>query len=210
MNSENNSNSELFSRFKKRFNRKKTMLSVMSIVYTLILIPLLKILKGLDYSIVWQIVSTAVSISLTVQTILRSRSMKKQLEGLSEYNEEKICAELENAKPYGKIFYLTSEYLFSPEGAVLPYYEIEKMQTITYTSSPVATNIIIGTRSCGKVYVTVGFGYMRQNFYDELSRRCPQAEFTFRVNYQKADIDEYLETVKKESLFVIRKHKSNG
>ena len=47
----------LFGQYKKRFKSKQRMWNVLSIVYTLILIPLLRFLDGRDYSVVWRIIS---------------------------------------------------------------------------------------------------------------------------------------------------------
>lgn len=130
--------------------------------------------------------------------------MKKQLEGLSENAADKIAAELESCTNF-RSFYFTLEYLFSAEGLILPYYEIDEVKTNTYVGSPTATNIVFRTKSYGKCTVTVGLGYMNENFYDMLMKKCPSADILFRVNYQKADITEYFTTVKAESIVVIRK-----
>ena len=130
--------------------------------------------------------------------------MKKQLEGLSENAADKIAAELESSKSF-RSFYFTSEYLFSVEGLILPYYEIDEVKTNTYVGSPSATNIVFKTKSYGKCIVTVGLGYMNESFYNMLSAKCPNAELLFRVNYQKADMEEYFNTLRAESIIVIRK-----
>lgn len=130
--------------------------------------------------------------------------MKRQLGGLSENAADKIAAELESCTNF-RSFYFTSEYLFSAEGLILPYYEIDEVKTNTYVGSPTATNIVLRTKSYGKCIVTVGLGYMNENFYDMLMKKCPSADILFRANYQKADITEYFTTVKAESIVVIRK-----
>lgn len=130
--------------------------------------------------------------------------MKRQLGGLSENAAERISAELESCANF-RSFYFTSEYLFSAEGLILPYYEIDEVKTNTYVGSPTATNIIFKTKSYGKCVVRVGLGYMNEKFYNMLMQKCPSADILFRVNYQKADMTEYFATVKAESIVVIRK-----
>lgn len=180
------------------------MWEALSITYTLVLVPLLRLLDGTDYSAVWQIISIAVSAALIAQNLKRSRSMKRQVEALSENTAERISAELESCEQF-RIFAFTSEYLFSKEGIILPYYEIEEVITNTYVSSPTATNIVFKTKSYGKCTVGVGLGYMNEDFYNILMQNCPSAEILFRVNYQKADMEEYFNTVRAESIIVIRK-----
>lgn len=200
---ENADKNSLFLRYKKRFRFKQRLWNILSITYTVILIPLLKLLDGTDYSTLWRIVSIATSIALIGLNIKQSRSMKKQLEGLSENAADKISAELESCKNF-RSFYFTSEYLFSVEGLILPYYEIDEVKTNTYVGSPTATNIVFKTKSYGKCTVTVGLGFMNEDFYNSLMQKCPSAEFLFRVNYQKADMNEYFKTVRAESITIIR------
>lgn len=185
---------------------------MLSISYTLVLVPLIRLLDGTDYSTVWKIISIAVSAALIGQNIWRSRSMKRQLEALSENTAEKISAELESCAQF-RIFAFTSEYLFSKEGIILPYYEIDEVTTKSYGGAPVATNIVFKTKSFGKCVVTVGYGYMNEDFYNMLSLKCPSSDILFRINYQKADMEEYFNTVRAESINVIRKNeeeKING
>ena len=200
---ESTDKNSLFLRYKKRFKFKQRLWNILSITYTVILIPLLKLLDGTDYSTLWRIVSIATSIALIGLNIKQSRSMKKQLDGLSENAADKIDAELESCKKF-KSFYFTSEYLFSVEGLILPYYEIDEVKTNTYVGSPTATNIVFKTKSYGKCTVAVGLGFMNEDFYNILMQKCPSAELLFRVNYQKADINEYFKTVRAESITVIR------
>ena len=178
--------------------------NTLSITYTVILIPLLKLLDGTDYSTLWRIISIVTSIVLIGLNIKQSRSMKKQREGLSENAADKIAAELESCTNF-RSFYFTSEYLFSAEGLILSYYEKKKKKTNTYVGSPTGTNIIFKTKSYGKCIVRVGLGYMNEKFYNMLMQKCPSADILFRVNYQKADMTEYFATVKAESIVVIRK-----
>lgn len=201
---ENADKSSLFLRYKKRFRYKQRWWNILSITYTVILIPLLKLLDGTDYSTLWKIISIVTSIVLIGLNIKQSRSMKKQLEGLSENAADKIAAELESCTNF-RSFYFTSEYLFSAEGLILPYYEIDEVKTNTYVGSPTATNIVFRTKSYGKCVVRVGLGYMNEKFYNMLMQKCPSADILFRVNYQKADMTEYFATVKAESIVVIRK-----
>ena len=201
---ESTDKNSLFLRYKKRFQYKQRLWNLLSIVYTVILIPLLKLLEETDYSMLWRMISIIISIALIGLNIKQSRSMKRQLGGLSENAAEKISAELESCANF-RSFYFTSEYLFSTEGLILPYYEIDEVKTNTYVGSPTATNIVFRTKSYGKCTVTVGLGYMNENFYDVLMKKCPSADILFRVNYQKADITEYFTTVKAESIVVIRK-----
>lgn len=201
---ESTDKNSLFLRYKKRFQYKQRLWNLLSIVYTVILIPLLKLLEGTDYSMLWRMISIITSIALIGLNIKQSRSMKRQLGGLSENAAEKISAELESCANF-RSFYFTSEYLFSTEGLILPYYEIDEVKTNTYVGSPTATNIVFRTKSYGKCTVTVGLGYMNENFYDVLMKKCPSADILFRVNYQKADITEYFTTVKTKSIVVIRK-----
>lgn len=201
---ESTDKNSLFLRYKKRFQYKQRLWNLLSIVYTVILIPLLKLLEGTDYSMLWRMISIIISIALIGLNIKQSRSMKRQLGGLSENAAEKISAELESCANF-RSFYFTSEYLFSTEGLILPYYEIDEVKTNTYVGSPTATNIVFRTKSYGKCTVTVGLGYMNENFYDMLMQKCPSADILFRVNYQKADMTEYFATVKAESIVVIRK-----
>lgn len=201
---ESTDKNSLFLRYKKRFQYKQRLWNLLSIVYTVILIPLLKLLDGTDYSTLWRIISIVTSIVLIGLNIKQSRSMKKQLEGLSENAADKIAAELESCTNF-RSFYFTSEYLFSAEGLILPYYEIDEVKTNTYVGSPTATNIVFRTKSYGKCTVTVGLGYMNEKFYNMLMQKCPSADILFRVNYQKADMTEYFATVKAESIVVIRK-----
>ncbi len=201
---ESTDKNSLFLRYKKRFQYKQRLWNILSIVYTVILIPLLKLLEGTDYGMLWRMISVIVSIALIGLNIKQSRSMKRQLGGLSENAADKIAAELESCTNF-RSFYFTSEYLFSAEGLILPYYEIDEVKTNTYVGSPTATNIVFRTKSYGKCTVTVGLGYMNEDFYDMLMKKCPSADILFRVNYQKADITEYFATAKAESIVVIRK-----
>ncbi len=194
----------LFGQYKKRFKFKQRLWNILSIVYTLILIPLLRFLDGRDYSVVWRIISVVTTVALITMNFIQSRSMKRQLEAISEASAEKIAAELERCEWY-RVFALTSEYLFSKEGLILPYYEIMEIITNTYVGSPSATNMTFRTRSFGRIYVPVGPGNMDESFYKLLSEKCPDAELKFRVNYQKADMEEYYNTLKAGSIIVIRK-----
>lgn len=194
----------LFGQYKKRFKFKQRLWNILSIVYTLILIPLLRFLDGRDYSVVWRIISVVTTVALITMNFIQSRSMKRQLEVISETSAEKIAAELERCEWY-RVFALTSEYLFSKEGLILPYYEIMEIITNTYVGSPSATNMTFRTRSFGRIYVPVGLGNMDESFYKLLSEKCPNAELKFRVNYQKADMEEYYNTLKAGSIIVIRK-----
>ena len=194
----------LFGQYKKRFKFKQRLWNILSIVYTLILIPLLRFLDGRDYSVVWRIISVVTTVALITMNFIQSRSMKRQLEAISEASAEKIAAELERCEWY-RVFALTSEYLFSKEGLILPYYEIMEIITNTYVGSPSATNMTFRTRSFGRIYLPVGPGNMDESFYKLLSEKCPNAELKFRVNYQKADMEEYYNTLKAGSIIVIRK-----
>ena len=194
----------LFGQYKKRFKFKQRLWNILSIVYTLILIPLLRFLDGRDYSVVWRIISVVTTVALITMNFIQSRSMKRQLEAISEASAEKIAAELERCEWY-RVFALTSEDLFSKEGLILPYYEIMEIITNTYVGSPSATNMTFRTRSFGRIYVPVGLGNMDESFYKLLSEKCPNAELKFRVNYQKADMEEYYNTLKAGSIIVIRK-----
>jgi len=194
----------LFGQYKKRFKFKQRLWNILGIVYTLILIPLLRFLDGRDYSMVWRIISVVTTVALITMNFIQSRSMKRQLEAISEASAEKIAAELERCEWY-RVFALTSEYLFSKEGLILPYYEIMEIITNTYVGSPSATNMTFRTRSFGRIYVPVGLGNMDESFYKLLSEKCPNAELKFRVNYQKADMEEYYNTLKAGSIIVIRK-----
>lgn len=199
----------LFGQYKKRFKSKQRMWNVLSIVYTLILIPLLRFLDGRDYSVVWRIISIVTTAALIIMNLIQSRSMKRQLEAISEASAEKIAAELEHCEWY-RVFALTSEYLFSKEGLILPYYEIMEIITNTYVGSPSATSIYFKTRSFGRLRVPVGLGNMNESFYKLLSEKCPDAELKFRVNYQKADMEEYYNTLKAGSIIVIRKKRGGN
>ena len=194
----------LFGQYKKRFKFKQRLWNILSIVYTLILIPLLRFLDGRDYSVVWRIISVVTTVALITMNFIQSRSMKRQLEAISEASAEKIAAELERCEWY-RVFALTSEYLVSKEGLIRPYYEIMEIITNTYVGSPSATNMTFRTRSFGRIYVPVGPGNMDESFYKLLSEKCPNAELKFRVNYQKADMEEYYNTLKAGSIIVIRK-----
>lgn len=108
---ENTDKNSLFECYKKHFKRKQLIWEALSITYTLVLIPLLRLLDGTDYSAVWQIISIVTSAALIAQNLKRSRSMKRQLEALSENTAEKISAELESCEQF-RIFAFTSEYLF--------------------------------------------------------------------------------------------------
>lgn len=199
----------LFGQYKKRFKFKQRLWNILSIVYTLILIPLLRFLDGRDYSVVWRIISVVTTVALITMNFIQSRSMKRQLEAISEASAEKIAAELEHCEWY-RVFAFTSEYLFSKEGLILPYYEIEEVITSTYVASPTATSIYFKTRSFGRIYVPVGLGNMNEDFYRLLSEKCPDAELKFRVNYQKADMEEYYNTLKAGSIIVIRKKRGGN
>ena len=194
----------LFGQYKKRFKFKQRLWNILSILNTLILLPLLRFLDGRDYSVVWRIISVVTTVALITMNFIQSRSMKRQLEAISEASAEKIAAELERCEWY-RVFALTSEYLFSKEGLILPYYEIMEIITNTYVGSPSATNMTFRTRSFGRIYVPVGLGNMDESFYKLLSEKCPNAELKFRVNYQKADMEEYYNTLKAGSIIVIRK-----
>ena len=199
----------LFGQYKKRFKFKQRLWNILSIVYTLILIPLLRFLDGRDYSVVWRIISVVTTVALITMNFIQSRSMKRQLEAISEASAEKIAAELEHCEWY-RVFTLTSEYLFSKEGLILPYYEIMEIITNTYVGSPSATNMTFRTRSFGRLRVPVGLGNMNEDFYRLLSEKCPDAELKFRVNYQKADMEEYYNTLKAGSIIVIRKKRGGN
>lgn len=199
----------LFGQYKKRFKSKQRLWNILSIVYTLILIPLLRFLDGRDYSVVWRIISIVITAALITMNFIQSRSMKRQLEAISEASAEKIAAELENCVKY-RVFAFTSEYLFSKEGLILPYYEIEEVITSTYVASPTATSIYFKTRSFGRLRVPVGLGNMNEDFYRLFSEKCPDAELKFRVNYQKADMEEYYNTLKAGSIIVIRKKRGGN
>lgn len=199
----------LFGQYKKLFKFKQRMWNVLSIVYTLILIPLLRFLDGRDYSVVWRIISIVTTAALIIMNLIQSRAMKRQLEAISEASAEKIAAELERCEWY-RVFAFTSEYLFSKEGLILPYYEIMEIITNTYVGSPSATNMTFRTRSFGRIYVPVGLGNMNEVFYRLLSEKCPDAELKFRVNYQKADMEEYYKTLKAGSIIVIRKKRGGN
>ena len=199
----------LFGQYKKRFKFKQRLWNILSIVYTLILIPLLRFLDGRDYSVVWRIISIVTTAALIIMNLIQSRSMKRQLEAISEASAEKIAAELEHCEWY-RVFTLTSEYLFSKEGLILPYYEIMEIITNTYVGSPSATNMTFRTRSFGRLRVPVGLGNMNEDFYRLLSEKCPDAELKFRVNYQKADMEEYYNTLKAGSIIVIRKKRGGN
>lgn len=199
----------LFGQYKKRFKFKQRLWNILSIVYTLILIPLLRFLDGRDYSVVWRIISVVTTVALITMNFIQSRSMKRQLEAISEASAEKIAAELERCEWY-RVFALTSEYLFSKEGLILPYYEIMEIITNTYVGSPSATNMTFRTRSFGRIYVPVGLGNMNEDFYRLLSEKCPDAELKFRVNYQKADMEEYYNSLKAGSIIVIRKKRGGN
>ena len=201
---ENAEKNSLFEQYKKHFKSKQRMWNILSIVYSVILIPLLKFLDGKDYSRIWQMISIATTVTLITMNFIQSRSMKRQLEAVSEASAEKIETELENCEQY-RVFAFTSEYLFSKEGLILPYYEIEEVRTNTYSASPPATSIIFKTRSFGRIYVSVGLKNMSADFYRLLSEKCPNAELSFRVNYQKADMEEYFNTLRAESIVVVRK-----
>lgn len=201
---ENANKDSLFEQYKKHFKFKQRLWNVLSIVYSVILIPLLKFLDGRDYSRIWQIISIATTITLITMNFIQSRSMKRQLEAVSEASAEKIETELENCVKY-RVFAFTSEYLFSKEGLILPYYEIEEVITSTYVASPTATSIYFKTKSFGRLCVPVGLGNMNEDFYRLLSEKCPNADILFKVNYQKADMEEYFSTLRAESIIVIRK-----
>lgn len=201
---ENANKDSLFEQYKKHFKFKQRLWNVLSIVYSVILIPLLKFLDGRDYSRIWQIISIATTITLITMNFIQSRSMKRQLEAVSEASAEKIETELENCVKY-RVFAFTSEYLFSKEGLILPYYEIEEVITSTYVASPTATSIYFKTKSFGRLCVPVGLGNMNEDFYRLLSEKCPNADILFKVNYQKADMEEYFNTLRAESIAVVRK-----
>ncbi|MGN0642805.1 MAG: hypothetical protein ACI4JJ_06630 [Huintestinicola sp.] len=194
----------LFLLYKKCFKKKQRIWNVLSITYTIILIPLIRFVDGTDYSTLWRIISITTAVLLYTMNFIQSRKMKKQLEAISDNTAGKISAELESCEKF-RCFAFTSEYFFSSEGLILPYYEIEEAVTNTYVGSPSATNIVFKTRSYGKCRIPVGLGYMSESFYDMLSERCPNAEIKFSVNYQKADMNEYFNTVRAGSLNVIRK-----
>lgn len=199
-----NNKSDLLSLYKKRFRRKQLYWDALSISYTLILIPLIRFVDGTDYSTVWRVISIATGVALVATNIRQSRIMKRQLEALSENTAERISAELESCERF-RSFSFTSEYLFSEEGMILPYYEIEEVVTKSYVCSPTVTTIAFKTKSFGKCVVNVGFGYMSESFYDLLSQKCPSAELHFRATCQKADMEEYFNTVRAKSINVVRK-----
>ena len=68
----------LFGQYKKRFKFKQRLWNILSIVYTLILIPLLRFLDGRDYSVVWRIISVVTTVALITMNLIQSRSMKRQ------------------------------------------------------------------------------------------------------------------------------------
>lgn len=200
----------IFELYKRNYKRKQRMSFGMNVLMTVILIPLLKILDGADYSTFWRILSVVLSAGLFVQNIRQSRMLRRQAESLSEYELECVVGELDRCPVYRKSFYFTSEYLFSTEGIVLPYYEIKEAMTRSYVSTGVGfvTNIVFVTRSFGKCVVPVGIGHLSEEFYDTLEQKCPNAIISFRATYQKATREEYFDTIRADSINVIRKRKS--
>ena len=196
-------NDGLFGLYKKNIRKISLFWTILNIVYTLLLIPLIKFLDGSDYGTLWKIIAVSVDIALIFYNMKQSASFRKQLDGVPEYKSQAIEKELESRTPYRKL-YFTSEYLFSTEGVVLPYYEIDALYTLSYTSSPTATSLLIKTKSFGNCRVRVGLGVLPREFYGDFMKHCPNAEIVFRVNFQKADIEEYYNTIKKESITVVR------
>lgn len=206
----NTGGDDLFSLYKKVYRRKQLLFNALNLIYTFLLIPLIKILDGTDYSMLWRAVAVATDAALIVKNIKQSISMKRQLSALTENTAEQISAELESCERFRNKFFFTSGHLFSTEGMIIPYYEIKEIVTKTYGGSPTATNIIFKTRSFGSCVITIGYGYMNESFYNMLSQKCPTAEISFRVNYQKADMEEYFATVRAESINVIRKKRGGN
>ena len=95
---ENAHKNSLFEQYRKRFKFKQRLWNVLSIVYTLILIQLLRFLDGRDYGVIWRIISIVVTAALIIMNLIQSRSMKRQLDALSEASAEKIAAELESCE----------------------------------------------------------------------------------------------------------------
>lgn len=205
-----NGQKSVFEIYKKNYRRKQRMSVLMNILMTFILIPLLKILDGADYSTFWRILSVVLSAGLFVQNIRQSRMLRRQAESLSEYELECVVGELDRCPVYRKSFYFTSEYLFSTEGMILPYYEIKEAITRSYVSTGVGfvTNIVFVTRSFGKCVIPVGIGHLNEDFYDTLELKCPNAKISFRATYQKATREEYFDTIRADSINVIRKKKN--
>lgn len=193
----------LFGLYKKNIRKVSLFWTIFNIVYTLLLIPLLKFVDGHDYSMLWKIIAVSVDAALIFYNIKQSASFKKQLNAVSEHKSQVIEKELESCTPYRKL-YFTSEYLFSTEGVVLPYYEIDALITLSYTSSPTATSLLIKTKSFGNCRVRIGLGVLPREFYETFIKHCPTAEIVFKVNFQKADMEEYYNTIKKESITVVR------
>lgn len=193
--------------FKKNFRRKRKLLSGANLLMTLILIPLLKLLDGTDYSLLWRTVMVAATVTLFIQNLRQNSCMKKQLAALSEHTLECVFSELESCPCFRNSFYFTSDYLFSTEGMILPYYEITEVLTRSYVSTGVGfvTNLVIKTRSYGRCVVPVGIGHLYESFYDTLGQKCPNAKISFRATYQKATRQEYFDTIKADSINVIRK-----
>lgn len=193
----------LFGLYKKNIRKISLFWTVFNIVYTLLLIPLLKFVDGHDYGMLWKIIAVSVDVALIFYNLKQNYSFKKQLNAVSEYDSQVIEKELESCTPYRKL-YFTSKYLFSTEGIVLPYYEIDTLITISYTSSPTATSLLIKTKSFGNCRVRIGLGVLPKEFYETFVKNCPVAEIVFKVNYQKAHMEEYYNTIKKESIIVVR------
>ena len=55
--------------FKKNFRRKRKLLSGANLLMTLILIPLLELLDGTDYSLLWRTVMVAATVTLFIQNL---------------------------------------------------------------------------------------------------------------------------------------------
>lgn len=196
-------NEGLFGLYKKNIRKISLFWTIFNIVYTLLLIPILKFVDGHDYGTLWKIIAVSVDIALIFYNLKQSASFKKQLNAVSEYESQVIEKELESCTPYRKL-YFTSKYLFSTEGVVLPYYEIDALITLSYTSSPTATSLLIKTKSFGNCRVRIGLGVLPREFYETFMRYCPVAEIVFKVNFQKANMEEYYNTINKESINVVR------
>ncbi|MGN0692341.1 MAG: hypothetical protein ACI4K7_08340, partial [Oscillospiraceae bacterium] len=132
-----NAENKLTELFRKNYRRKRHLLSGANLLMTLILIPLLKLLDDTDYSLLWRTVMVIVTATLFIQNLRQSSCMKKQLADLSEYTLECVFKELESCPCFRNSFYFTSDYLFSTEGIILPYYEITEVLTRSYVTTGV-------------------------------------------------------------------------
>lgn len=154
-----NSGEYLLSLFKRKNKSRRILLSMISVLSTLLIVPTFEMLGDTMYAYFFRILFPACEIYFAIYSFFQVRSMKKQISDISEYELDRVSSELEDAKNFMNIFYFTNSYLFSPEGLILPYHEITHVTTYSYmvdAGNGVMTDVVFKTRSYKSCMVSTG------------------------------------------------------